>query len=234
MLPTPSEAIAVRRQAILASPVALLVPVALALGIVGLGHDLRPLAIGVGVVGWILAYALRAPIALILQRRGDTRPVNPWLVAASGPTEELVRLAAILILGRELDTALSIGLGWAAIECVYSVVSTLALSALLTRDDEEAVRIRQTLPPPPGGFTPSGPWWGVWERVWASGLHLGFSAIIAAQPLLVVLTIPLHSATNLLSLQVIERFGLARMELLGAAWAALIIGVAAALWAGLG
>ena len=234
MLPNPTEAAAYRRNVILATPFALLVPVGIAILMVALGHELRPLAIGAGVGGWILAYLLRGPVAIYLRSRGDEQLQSPWLVAASGPTEELVRLGAVLALGRDLDTALSIGLGWAGIEVLFTIMTGLALGTLLTRDDEEARRVREVLPPPPGGFSPSSAWWGVWERVWASALHIGFTLIIAAQPLLVLVTIPLHSAVNLLSLRFLSRWGMARMELLGALAAAVVVAVAVVLWQGPG
>lgn len=226
MLPGPAEAAVYRRNVILATPFVLLVPIGIAVVILALGNDLRPLAIGAGVGGWVLAYFLRGPVAIFLRSRGDTQLASPWFVAASGPTEELVRLGALLALGRDLDVALSIGLGWAAVECLFTIATGLALGTLLTRGDEGAERVREVLPAPPDGFSASSAWWGVFERVWASGLHIAFTLIIAAQPLLVLVTIPVHSAVNLLSLRILERWGMTRMELLGAGASAALLAVA--------
>lgn len=224
-------AAAYRRELLRAAPIALALPVvaAIALSLVGLRWDL--LGIVVGAVGWNLALLLRGPVAWVLRRRGDEQLASPWFVVASGPTEELVRLAAVLVLGRDLETAISIGFGWAAIEILYSIVQGLALATLMERDDPEAERIRALIPAPAATLiTPEAPWLGVVERVWASALHIGFTVILAAQPLLVLLTIPAHSATNLVLLRATERLGLRRLQLLGMAWGALIVLAAAVVW----
>jgi hypothetical protein len=137
----------------------------------------------------------------------------------------------VLLLGRDLDTALAIGLGWAAIEVVFAVVQGIALATLMERDDPEADRIRAAIPAPPAALlAPSAPWWGVVERVWASVLHLAFTAILAAAPALVIATIPAHSATNLALGRATERWPLARVQLAGCAWAGAMAIAAWWLW----
>ena len=224
-------AAAYRRELLRAGPIALALPVvaAVVLTVAGFGWDI--VGIVVGAVGWNLALLLRGPVAWFLKRRGDDQLASPWFVAASGPTEELVRLGAVLLLGRDLETAISIGFGWAAIEVLYSVVQGLALATLMERDDPEAERIRALIPAPTATLiTPVAPWLGIVERVWASALHLGFTVMLAAQPLLVLLTIPAHSATNLVLLRATERLGLARVQLLGMAWGALVVLAAVLVW----
>lgn len=227
----PERATAYRRQLMRAAPVGLLVPVGLSVVLVVAGVQLQPLAIAVGAIGWVVALAARGPIAAVLRARGDEQLTSVWFVAASGPTEELVRLAVVLLLGRDLDTALSIGLGWGAIEVIFTIVQGFAMAVLMERDDPEARRIRAVVPAPPTSLLePSAPWWGVVERVWASVLHLAFTAILAAQPILVIATIPAHTATNVLMGRVAARWPLGRVELAGALWTAAIALVAWSLW----
>jgi hypothetical protein len=77
---------------------------------------------------------------------------------------------------------------------------------------------------------PSAPWWGLIERITASVLHIGFSLILAAQPLLAVVTAPVHSAVNLTLLRAARSASLARLEATLAIVAAFVLAVAVALW----
>jgi hypothetical protein len=52
-----------------------------------------------------------------------------------------------------------------------------------------------------------GPCLGVLERVFASLVHIGFTLLLAAAPLLVLLAAPLHSAVNLLALRLTPHIG---------------------------
>jgi hypothetical protein len=219
-----------RRHMLLAAPVTLAVPVALGAILVALGADLRPSAIAVGAVGWTVALALRVPVGLVSRRvlRDDTR-IQTVLAASSGPCEEIVRLVVLLLLGHDLDTALSIGLGWAGIEALYATVNAFAMLALMGRQDEEAARARAMLPLP-NAVSIAGIWMGVFERVWASTLHIAFTLIIAARPILVVATIVAHSVTNMAFLAAAKRIGLGRAEVLGAVWADVVLVVALVLW----
>ncbi len=226
-----ARAIAYRHSMVRAVPGSLLVPVVLAAVLVVAGVALQPLAILVGAVGWVVAYLARAPIILLTKDRDPGHFAGTWVVAASGPTEELVRLGVLLLLGRDLDTALSVGFGWGAVEVLFTGVQGVALATLMERDDPEAERVRALIPAPPAALqAPEAPWWGLLERVWASVLHLAFSAIVAAQPILVVLTMLLHSATNLALVRAVEHWSLRRVELVGCVWAAAVTAVAWWLW----
>jgi hypothetical protein len=231
----PEVATAYRVQMQRAAPVALALPVVAALVVTITGFRWDVVGVVAGAVGWNVALFLRGPVGWWLKRRGDTELASPWFVAASGPTEELVRLGVLLLLGRDLETALSVGFGWAAIEVLFSVVQGLALSRLMERDDPEAARIRALIPAPPETLmTPAAPWLGIVERIWASALHLGFTVILAAEPLLVLLTIPAHSATNLGLLEATKRWSLGRVQVLGFAWAAVVVLAAIASWQAFG
>ncbi len=54
-------------------------------------------------------------------------------------------------------------------------------------------------------LSPTAPALGVIERVAVSALHIGFTLLIAWQPLLVLATIPAHSAANFVALRLLRR-----------------------------
>lgn len=205
-----------RRALLLSIPLYLAVPVAYAYGITRLGYDPQVGAMLGGAAGWLLALVLRAPVGLLGVRvTGSTERSQRWVVASSGPLEESVRLAVLLFVGRDLGTALWVGLGWAAIEVVYAVANGFAVDALSRRTDPEAERARALLPP--AALSGNAPWWGVVERVWATAVHIGFTLILAAVPALVVLTAPLHSAINVAFLWLVRHRGLVLTTLAGIA-----------------
>jgi hypothetical protein len=221
-----------RRQMVRAVPVGLAVPIAFLLIAIGAGVDIAVIAVIAGAIGWGLAYLARGPVAYVLRARGDKDLTSPWFVAASGPAEELVRLGVVLLVGRDLDTAISIGLGWAGIEVVFVCVQGLAIATLMTKDDPEARRIRDALPAPPAALmAPDAPWWGVLERIWASVLHVAFTLIVAAQPALVLVTMPIHSAINLAVLRASARWELGLVQVMGFAITAVVAALAWWLWA---
>ncbi len=205
-----------RRALLLSIPLYLAVPIVYAAAILGLGHDFQLGAVAAGAAGWILALVLRAPVGLLGVRitRSPER-AQRWVVASSGPLEESVRLAVLLLVGRDLGTALWIGLGWAAIEVVYAIANSFAIEALSRRTDPEAERARAMLPP--AALSGNAPWWGVIERLWTSAVHIGFTLILAAVPALVVVTAAVHSAINVAFLWLVAHRGLLLTSLAGIA-----------------
>jgi len=121
----------------------------------------------------------------------------------------------LLLVGRDLGTALWIGLGWAAIEVVYAIANGFAIAALAQRTDPEAERARALLPP--AALSGNAPWWGVAERIWTTAVHIGFTLILAAVPALVVVTAVLHSALNVGFLWLVGHRGLLLTTLAGVA-----------------
>jgi hypothetical protein len=212
-------------------PLLLAVPIVIVAIIVIGGSPFRLGPLLAGIAGWTVALVLRAPVALVAMRAmgGDRERAQPVIVLASGPAEEIVRLVVLVIVGMTLSDALWIGLGWATIEVVYSLVNGAAMLALMGRTDPEAEQARAMLPLAEA-MRGDAPLWGVVERTWASLLHIGFTLIVAANPLFVVFTIVVHSATNVLLLRLAAATSLARMQLFGAAWATIVMAVAAALW----
>jgi hypothetical protein len=234
--PTLGSPDAYRRNALIAIPFLLLVPLSFALWFHLWGIALSWPAIGAGALGWVVALFLRTPVALIARRLlGTPERAQPSVTAASGPAEESLRLVTLLLVGRAFPLALSVGLGWTTVEIVYAIVNGLAIASLLRRTDERARQARAFLAsiglerllsqtdPAFGVVT-----LGVIERFSVSALHIGFTLLIAWQPLLVLGTIPVHSATNFVWLRLFRRSAVlseVAVALIGAA--ILIAGLAA-------
>ena len=181
---------------------------------VGAAYAVLPLAsdgalvwsgVGFGALGWAVALALRSPVALLVRRRSDRLQTIQRLVAsASGPLEEPARLIVLLLVGRDLDTAYSIGLGWAGIEILYGIVNGLVLASIRTRTDEKAAQARRQLEEL-GLLRDFPAYAGVVERITASAFHIGATLLLAWSPVLLVAAIPVHSGLNLGFLALLPR-----------------------------
>jgi hypothetical protein len=213
-----------RRALFVAVPLVVLVPIGFGLAFAELGH---PALIGpllAGAAGWLLALVLRTPVGLVgMKVTGSTETTQAWVVASSGPLEEATRLAVLLLVGRDLSTALWVGLGWASIEVLYAIANGFALAALAERTDPEAERAKAMLPPSAMGG--AAPLWGVVERAWASALHIGFTLILAALPLAVLLTAPVHSLVNVAALRLARNRGMVAVSIAGIALGAATLGI---------
>ena len=154
-------------------------------------------AVAFGALGWAVALAFRGPVALLVRRMPESIPtIQRAIAAASGPLEEPARLIVLLLVGRDLDTAYSIGLGWAGIEIFYAIVNGFMLATIRTRTDEKAVQARRQLEDL--GFLRDFPAYaGVIERVTASAFHIGATLLLAWSPVLLIAAIPVHSGLNL-------------------------------------
>ena len=192
-------------QLILAAPFMLAVGAAYALFPLAWDGALVWSAVGFGALGWAVALALRGPVALLVRRRSEHMPtVQRAIAAASGPLEEPVRLILLLLIGRDLDAAYSIGLGWAGLEILYGIVNGFVLASIRTRTDEKAVEARRQLEEL--GFLRDFPAYaGVVERFTASAFHIGSTLLLAWSPVLLVAAIPVHSGLNLGFLALLPR-----------------------------
>jgi hypothetical protein len=214
-----------------AAPLALAVPLVAGLSLLQAGVSMDLGALAAGVIGWTLALALRAPPASLIARlaRQDRMRADPIIAIASSVVEEVVRLGIILVVGLLAPRALWVGLGWGGAEAVFSVVSGAAILALIGRDPERDQEI--ALIPMRDQTRPDAPLWGVIERIWKTGLHLGWTLLIAASPLLVGVTIAAHVATEVALLLPAVRIGLPRVQVIGLLWAALMLWLASLAWA---
>ena len=185
------------RSMIIATPFMLLVPVVFTLAFTLTGTDLNLAAAGTGAAGWLVALAFRAPVGLGLLRvlKAPER-VQPWVVGSSGPLEEGVRLLALVLIGRSFSDAVFLGIGWAAIEVVYTVANSFLILNLIRRTDEEAVQAREILAAQ-GMLRTTRPALGVMERVGATALHIGFTLLVAWNGITAIATMIVHSAVNL-------------------------------------
>lgn len=184
------------RNFVIALPFLLAVPVLLLQAFPLVDGVIQWEACGVGALGWLAALMLRGPVSVLaLRLKGSPEAAQPWVIASSGPLEEGVRLAALFIVGTSFSTALSLGLGWAAIEVLFTIVNGAVVVSLVRRDDEQARAVRRQLAAQ-GLLTANGPFWGVLERLFASAAHIGHTLLLAWQPLLVLVTTPVHSFIN--------------------------------------
>ncbi|WP_051898104.1 hypothetical protein [Sciscionella sediminilitoris] len=175
---------------------------------------------GFGALGWWIALFLRIPVSVaVLGRTGTQQALGSWreqvLVASSGPLEELVRLALVLLLVSGFDQALWAGLGWAMIEVLYTCLSSAITTTTLHRDDDKSRQLREVLAAR-GLLEDKHGIFAVAERISATLLHVAATLLISVLPILVLLTIPAHSITNLAVTKLTPR-SLARAECVFAA-----------------
>jgi hypothetical protein len=203
------------------------VPVAVFAALAGWLGTPQVLPAAFGAAGWMIALALRQPIALIASRvttKERTMTVVGW---ASGPAEEVVRLLLVLFVLRTGSAAAWAAAGWMAVEVAMITVNGLMIATLLTKDDPKSIEAKDFLSEQ-GMMQSYGPWWGVVERFSAAGVHIGFTLLIFAQPWLVLVTIVVHSATNMLFVRYAKRsIALAELAMLGWGIVVLTSGIAA-------
>jgi hypothetical protein len=216
-----------RRNTLIATPVTLLVPVAFALLLTALGAEMSWSKIGFGALGWVGALMLRGPLAAILsQTVHDENRVKNIIVTSSGPIEEGVRVVLLLLVGRSFSDAAAIGLGWAAVEVLYTVVTSFLTLSLLRRTDPEAMQARQILEAQ-GMIRETGPWLGIIERIGATALHIGFTLIVAWNLVAAIATAIVHSAGNMALIRTFKKNPVAtELGLLAVGIAAFALGVA--------
>lgn len=154
----------------------------------------------IGAAGWMIALILRQPVALIAGRRLSQEATARMVGWFSGPAEEIVRFVLVLLTVHAVQEAAWFGWGWATVEILILAVNLLALSTLLTKDDQKSREARELLAAQ-GGLQTTGAVWGFIERLSASALHIGFTLMLFAQPWLVLVTLPLHSVINMLAVK---------------------------------
>jgi hypothetical protein len=187
-----------KRSAYLAFVLIVLVIVTFFLVCAAAGITLNWLAVGSGALGWVIAFVLRGPVAFVAKRL-NLAPAKAQLVIglSSGPCEEIVRLLVLLLIGRAFPLAISIGLGWAAIEILYTIINGIVLMNLLGRDDEKSRQAKEMLKQlGQNQLSHSSPLLGVLERISASCVHIGLTLILAWQPWLTPVTMLVHSGIN--------------------------------------
>lgn len=178
-----------------------------------LSIEIKPGIMALGALGWWLALVLRLPIIVLVKHKPQAK-AQSVITLFSGPAEELMRLGVLLFLGLTIENAYSIGLGWAAIEIIYSVVQGVAMGVLRVKNDPRALEAKAMLETMgmDKALKPSAPYWGALERMSATALHLTFSLVLVISPLMVLLTAPVHSSVNLLLVSLVKK-SMSRAEL---------------------
>lgn len=164
----------------------------------GLWHiTLSGAALFSGALGWLAAYFLRIPVSILLTKSSITLEHIDFLaVASSGFLEESIRLFIILIIGRDLNSCYSIGLGWGGAEIAYTVVASYAINQIMQRDDEESVK-QQIALKEAGMIHPWGDFLGVIERIFATAFHVGSTLLIGKWLWSTGINTILHSCLNI-------------------------------------
>lgn len=180
-------------------------PAPFIIGIILLGVVGAPslVALLLGAAGWLLALALRQPVALVAMKSTTKERAATIVGWFSGPAEELVRLALVLLAIRSFEDAIWAGFGWATIEVLLVMVNGLAIASLVTKNDPKSIEARELLAAQ-GMLGTQHPLWGLLERISATALHMGFTLMLFAQPWLVLVTLPLHSATNMVMVRFVK------------------------------
>lgn len=178
-----------------------------------------------GALGWWIALLLRLPV-IIIAKQIQSRHAQLITILASGPTEEITRLIFLLLIGLNIENAISLALGWAGIEIIYSLIQSAALANLEQKTDEKAEEAKAFLKIQgmDKSMQPSAPFWGIVERISANTLHLSFSLLLVANPLFIAITAPVHSGLNLLVTKLLKR-SLVEAELLLLLISALVLTV---------
>jgi len=87
--------------------------------------------IALGVVGWWASLMLRFPLIILIRKIfSKENQARNATVSLSGPVEEIVRLAILLLIGLTTSNAFSVGIGWAGIEIIYSIIQGFVTAAL--------------------------------------------------------------------------------------------------------
>jgi hypothetical protein len=153
-------------------------------------------AVGIGALGWVVALNLRMPFVPLIKKLGQEKG-GLAMAGLSGPCEELVRLGAVLLFGRSFPFALSLGIGWGAMEIPFAIITSGTRLMLLARDDEKARQAKEIMAAQGLMDVPAGWLVGAWERLFATGIHVGFTLLVASNPFLTVVLLPVHSLVNL-------------------------------------
>lgn len=144
-----------------------------------------------GVLGWLVALAARLPALGSAGRLRDPARSRTVLAATSAITDEVVRLALVLVVITGPAAALWAGFGWALAELVFIVATHLAqFSWPMGRQAADQLRSQ-------GGFISTHPAHSGVRGITATSFHLGATLLLATGPWWVLVTASAHAAVNL-------------------------------------
>lgn len=144
-----------------------------------------------GVLGWLVALAARLPVLASASRLHDSRLGRTILAEASAVTDELVRLALVLVVVGGTGPVLWAAFGWTLAELGFVVATHLArFSSPIGGQAADQLRSQ-------GGFVSTHPAFGGVRAVTATSFHVGATLLLAAAPWWVLVTVSAHAAVNL-------------------------------------
>lgn len=158
----------------------------------------------------------RIPVAILLRRRGNLK----YLVLWSGPLEETVRYFTLTLVGKNFESAMRVGTGWASAEILYLLIG-FEISRRWGRRDEGQISV-------PTRLRKWAPLLAFWERLSAFLFHLGASGLIAFAPAATPLVAVEHTGINLAVLKL--RRNVLAAELVGFLLSMATVGLAVLLW----
>ena len=181
----------------------LAVALVVVLGVAEAGAALR------GVLGWLVALAARLPVLGSAGRLHAVRQRDSIQAVASGITDEVVRLALVLVVVTGTESALWAGFGWALAGLVFAGATQLAqFSSPIGQQAAEQLRSQ-------GGFISTHPVHGGVRGVAATSFHFGATLLLTAGPWWVLVTASAHAVVNVAYARWARR-RLLPVELLGA------------------
>jgi hypothetical protein len=163
---------------------------------------LTPLFLGMATA--VALTALRAIVGAVLRPRLGIERATSATWWCYGAPDELVRLLLVLLLARDVQSAVLLGLGWGVGECVVGLSNLLTLAGVVTKDDPKSMEAKQAFWSL-GFLTPHHPLWASLEGLGLLCRQLGFTLLLLAQPWSVLVTVVLHSAVILGSVRFTKR-----------------------------
>lgn len=171
-----------------------------------------------GVLGWIVALAARLPALATAGRLRAAERRDTILAVASGITDEVIRLALVLVVISGTGSALWTGFGW-ALTGLVAVAATQLTQFSWPIGQQAAEQLRSQ-----GGFISTHPVHGGVRGISATSFHLGATLLLASGPWWVLATASAHAVVNVAFARWARR-RLMLVELLGAVLgAALLLG----------
>lgn len=143
-----------------------------------------------GVLGWLVALAARLPVVGSASRLRAVRRRDTILAATSGITDEVVRLALVLVVAGGVESALWAGFGWALAQLVFTAATELTtFSGPIGSQAAEQLKAQ-------GGFVSTHPVHGGIRGITSMSFHLGATLLLTAGPWWVMATAAAHVVVN--------------------------------------
>jgi hypothetical protein len=144
-----------------------------------------------GALGWTIALAARLPALGSAGRLHAVRRRDTITATASGATDEVIRLALVLVAVGGAESALWAGFGWALAQLVFIAANELTTFHWpIGRNAAEQLKAQ-------GGFVSTHPAHSGVRGLTAISFHLGATLLLTAGPWWVLATASAHVLANL-------------------------------------